>query len=270
MQSQVIIAVPQTNPVSYTYKVKIINPVKKSGVLIREIHNFCTKFESVPDMREKLSTEFKDQVPSGNDFNVGYYDGPHHSKVILMSNEDLNNLYTKHRKGGEIILWCDGKGENKRKRNESTRQEREDDAEAVFLDLKAKHGDKFDNPKLRLWSKMIASNLHDNYDTPPDIPAFSGCIPKKAKKDSTISEALTNAAVAFANVCSGHKDVSQGQHSNASSLSNAVSPSKSVELRMKNFEQLRYLQHLYDDGILNLSEYSEQKESILTSLRKLT
>lgn len=51
----------------------------------------------------------------------------------------------------------------------------------MFLDLKAKHGDKFDNPKLRLWSKMIASNLHDNYDTPPDIPAFSGCIPKKAK-----------------------------------------------------------------------------------------
>ena len=148
-------------------------------------------------MREKLSTKFKDQVPSGNDFNVGYYDGPHNSKVIFMSNEDLNNLYTKHRKGGEIILWCDGKGENKRKRNESTRQEKEDDAEAVFLDLKAKHGDKFDNPKLRLWSKMIASNLHHNYDTPPDIPAFSGCIPKKAKKDSTISEALTNAAVAL-------------------------------------------------------------------------
>ena len=94
-------------------------------------------------MRKKLSTEFKDQFPSGNDFNVGYYDGPHHSKVILMS-------YTKHHKGGEIILWCDGKGENKRKRNESTRQEREDDAEAVFLDLKAKHGDKFDNSKSRL------------------------------------------------------------------------------------------------------------------------
>ena len=30
-------------------------------------------------MREKLSTEFKDQVTSGNDFNVGYYDGPHQS-----------------------------------------------------------------------------------------------------------------------------------------------------------------------------------------------
>ena len=182
--------------------------------------------------------------------------------VILMSNEDLKNLYTKHHKGGEIILWCDGKGENKRKRYESARQEKEDYAEAVFLGQKAKHGDKFDDPKLRLWSKMIALNLHDNYDTPPDISAFSGCIPKKAKKDSTISEALTNAAVAFANVCSGH-DVSQGQHSNGSSLSNAVSPCKSIELRMKNFEQLRYLQHLYDDGILNLSEYSEQKKAFL-------
>ena len=38
---------------------------------------------------------------------------------------------------------------------------------------------------------------------------------------------------------------------------------------MKNYEQLRYLQQLYDDGILSTEEYREQKELIIGSIRKL-
>ena len=38
-------------------------------------------------------------------------------------------------------------------------------------------------------------------------------------------------------------------------LGPAMSPSKAVDLRMKNFEQLRYLQQLYEDNILNEKEY---------------
>ena len=48
-----------------------------------------------------------------------------------------------------------------------------------------------------------------------------------------------------------------------------VSPGKAVELRMKNFEQLPYLQQLFEDGILSDTEYTEQKRSILSFLRKL-
>ena len=48
-----------------------------------------------------------------------------------------------------------------------------------------------------------------------------------------------------------------------------VSPGRSIELRMKNFEQLRYLHQLMDDGILTTTEFIEQKEKILSSLRKL-
>ena len=105
----------------------------------------------------------------------------------------------------------------------------------------------------------------DNYNIPPDIPVFSGCVPKKPKKDSTISEALTNAAVAFANACSGQsrQDVCQGQHSDALS----VSPSKSVEVLMKNFATCRIYMN---DRKLNQSEYLERKESLPSSLRKIT
>ena len=48
-----------------------------------------------------------------------------------------------------------------------------------------------------------------------------------------------------------------------------VSPGKAVDLRMKNYEQLRYLQQLYEDGILDQKEFIEQKKDILTILKKL-
>ena len=48
-----------------------------------------------------------------------------------------------------------------------------------------------------------------------------------------------------------------------------LSPGKAVELRMKTFEQLRYLQQLYEDGILTIKEFEDQKEKKLSSLRKL-
>ena len=48
-----------------------------------------------------------------------------------------------------------------------------------------------------------------------------------------------------------------------------IFPGKTVQLWMKNLKQLRYLQSVFEDGILNESEYSEQKTCILSSLRRL-
>ena len=48
-----------------------------------------------------------------------------------------------------------------------------------------------------------------------------------------------------------------------------ISPGKAVDLRMKNIQQLRYLQQLHDDNILSDAEFLEQKAMILDSLRKL-
>ena len=105
---------------------------------------------------------------------------------------------------------------------------------------------------------MTVSNLHDSYDTPPETPAFSGSAPKKLKRD-TMSDALTNAAVAFANVF--NSPAANGQSASGMATS-TLSPAKSTELKMKNYEQLRYLQNLYDDGILTRTEYTEQTQQI--------
>ena len=48
-----------------------------------------------------------------------------------------------------------------------------------------------------------------------------------------------------------------------------ISPGKTVGLCTKNYEQLRYPQSLFEDGILTDKEYCKKKENILSSLRKL-
>ena len=57
--------------------------------------------------------------------------------------------------------------------------------------------------------------------------------------------------------------------SQANQSSIAISPGKSVDLRMKNLQQLRFIQQLFDDNILSQDEFLEQKKSILEALRKL-
>lgn len=53
---------------------------------------------------------------------------------------------------------------------------------------------------------------------------------------------------------------------------NEVSPGlgQATELRMKNMEQLRYLQGLYNDNIITEDELVEQKQMILETIRKLS
>ena len=85
----------------------------------------------------------------------------------------------------------------------------------------------------------------------------------QAPHPKDLEQKICMAAVAFANALGGQKP-------SISSHPSPLSPGKSIELRMKNFEQLRYLQQLFDDGILNDKEYAEQKANIISSLHKLS
>ena len=60
---------------TYSYKVKIINPAKKSDVSVRYLNNYSAKFESVNALCVKLIEAFQEGVPKTIDFNVGYYEG---------------------------------------------------------------------------------------------------------------------------------------------------------------------------------------------------
>ena len=119
-------------------------------------------------------------------------------------------------------------------------------------------------PRLKLWARCIASGIHNDYDNPPESPAFSNAAPKRAKKEC-LSEVIGGAAVAIVKSLSTDpkakkEDTGEGSHSSGT-LGPGVSPGRAVDLRMKNFQQLRYLQRT--------KEYTELKESILAALRNL-
>lgn len=112
---------------------------------------------------------------------------------------------------------------------------------------------------------MRASNLHDDLHRQP--PAFSGSTPKRPCRES-LSEALSGAAVSFAKAFNGEQpntctSSSGPPHScSSSSTSLGVSSGKEVELRMKNNDQLCYLQQLFDDSLLS----QQDKNGILLEL----
>ena len=157
----------------------------------------------------KLIEEFKELVPDTLSFNVGYFEGQSHSKIWLVTREDFSTMYRKYPRG-EITLWGDGRSEQeedlgcrkKRKRDESVskRQEKEEAVDDIFKQLKEKHGEKYDTPRLRLWARSIGSKIHDYLDCPPDLPAFrkETELKKSVKRDS-LTDALTGAVLAFTN-----------------------------------------------------------------------
>ena len=112
---------------------------------------------------------------------------------------------------------------------------------------------------------MLAQDMYHDYDNPPEVPAF-GSTPQRRRE--SVSNAINGAAVAITKALGGTSDVTPPRK-DRSDRQPGVSPGKVIELRMKNYEQLRYVQQLYDDGILSKDEYSEQKEEILVSLKRL-
>ena len=120
----------------------------------------------------------------------------------------------------------------------------------IFKDLHKKHSAKYDMPRLRLWSRIIAAGIHDDYDEPQDIPPFAKS--KRAPKEAA-SNCNSGAAVAIVEA------LQDKGKATTKVLSIGISPIEFIGLYMKNFKQLRYLQSLLDDGILSEVEYTEQK-----------
>lgn len=246
------VTLPQPPIVRYTYKVKIINPSKKSASIVRYLHNVSSKFESVNGLRVRLMDEFQDQVPKTATFDVGYFEGKQQSKIWLVTSKDLEKLYDVYPKGGEVHLWCDGvcetgvescRSTKRSKEAESAgtkRSQQEGEVESIYKELKEKHQDSWDTPRLQLWARCIVSGIHDDYDIPPDSPAFSTAAPKRARKES-LSEAIGGAAVAIVKALKSDPNEKTGDNSQSSGAvcpgtqsGPGVSPGRAVDLIFSN------------------------------------
>ena len=159
-------------------------------------------------------------------------------------------MYSKY-DTGPITLWCaskstdeEGQGTHgrmakcKKEETSSKCQDKENEVDDIYQDLKSRHGEKYSTPLLRLWARIITANLHENLDNPPNIPAFSNTVKKSCQHES-FSDAIGGVAIAIVKAFGGETPKSNNPTliQSCTPASAGLSPAKSVDLRMKNFEK---------------------------------
>lgn len=230
--------------------------------------------------------EFEDQLPPTTRFSVGYFIGRQSTKKWIVTQEDLEAMYTELQKSKkkQVCLWCDGYDENdqsqgKRKRSSSPtgqsskRAAKERDIDELVEDLKEEHADQYNDPQYRLWARMITNGIHSSRENPPQVPMITGITPTRQSK-KPVEETIANTVTAVLKSIGSVQPLQQVQNTSTSSVQRqssmlGMSPSKAVEIRGKCFSQLATLKQLYEDKVLSEEQLEEQKSSILETLRNL-
>ena len=250
----------------YNYKVKVLNPFKRKKAVTRQMHDFKGRFETVNQLKTQIFKELCDELPEDSASEVGYFeDRQASSKVWMVKKKDLDAMY---REGGrDFFLWIQTTDEDSddsdegescsKKKSSSKKKKKVLDFDEVYEKLRKQHeGEGYNIPQLKMWARMLCCGTHDEYDKPPKSAMITGVEPSRPKKDS-FTAAITGAAEAVAKVLSPQSSQSVPQASGTV----GISPVKKTELRMKNLEQLRVLQQLYEASILSDAEFKMQIQS---------
>ena len=258
------------------------------------MRKFNGRFSSVTEMKVKLMEEFGNQIPPTTSFSLGYFAGRQSIKYWIYTEEDLRAMYSTCT-SQELMLWCDSRSasdvetpNSKRRKtgegNLSKREEKELEVEELAKELKELNEERLDLSEVqyRLWARMITTGIHSSKDTPPQVPMITGIAPRKKPKKDALSDTIvsTAAAVVKAISCSSpvtqsptiHQTISDSSTPTRPALGSSqlgISPGKVAEIRGKSFGQLNALKQLYDDCVLTRDEFEEQKQVILSGLKKL-
>ena len=127
-----------------------------------------------------------------------------------------------------------------------------------------------ESAKLRLWAKLIHTDCHNDYVTPPNIPLITGktATPQKHRTDE-IADVV--AAPATTSVIKAINQ-SQPQTPPKSCSTNdqhvkKISPLKVVTLRRSCLDDLRRVKDLYEENVLTDEEFSDEKQRVLGMLK---
>ena len=236
-------------------------------------------------MKEKLVDTLSAHLPNLSDeFNVGYFLGRPQTKRWIISEHDLQAMYSTGNE--EILLWCDGKSQDtsskKRKKTNDDEEEGDEDvpaggkhtksacAEERELEdgihkLQSIHADDYGYGQYRLWARMIRNNQWKDFNNPPNVPMITGKVPRKEKNSNTVVDTLATAAVAI--IKELKKDTTSIPSNKGMCTLGGMSPGKKVELRSQYLKQLKEIQNLRDEGVLTLEEFQAEKDTILQTLK---
>ena len=158
-----------------------------------------------------------------------------------------------------------GQTVHRKKRKGTAKEEREERVQQSIKLLKDKHSVAFTPMQIRIWSEMIAGDLHSSLDDPPTTSMFmragdgSANSSRKIKNDSnSLTEAFTQAATALSSALSP----SPRSHSDSPACSQ-------IEARSKCYKQLAELNNLRLTGVLTEEEYAIEKDAVLQVLKGL-
>ena len=245
--------------------------------MVRIWHGTSEMFKTPSQLRNKLRECFPHDVSANPEFKIGYMEG--NNKRWIVEDEDLALMYRTFQPSMDtrITLWCDSRctqdeapPSKKRKTDTCCQGSSEelkelDNSEVIFKELKTRHPD-LPNPKLRLWAKMIDRGRHEDYDNPPNIPLITGSSGPTKKKVS-VADALTTAATALASAIKSPATPPKAVRT--STETGKFSPMSGAKLRRSCLDDLKSLKELYQDAVITESEFAEQKEKIVRTLKEI-
>lgn len=272
----------------------MINPKAKKDSIVIDWHDVTERFVAVNDLKEKLNETLGAHLPklaSMDEFNVGYFHGRPQLKSWILTEADLQVMYSACSK--EILLWCDGKSQDssRRKRKKTVNQDEDEDEveltttgkratsaksagaeeeemEENIHELQSIHADNYDYGQYRLWARMIKNKQWKDFHNPPNLPMITGKVSRKCKTD--VVDTLATTAVAIIKALRDPSSAAASESCVATKEAHTphgISPAKKVELRSKYLKQLREIQNLRDEGVLTLDEFQVEKDTILQALK---
>ena len=263
---------PQSPPNSDTtvdirYSLKVINPSKKSEYKTIRLQGekLCRTLEGLKEFIVKGLPASTDNMPPVKEVEIGYLEPGHGAKgkrCWLYTDDDLKEMYEKHKGKRELLLWCYShkiassksaavrtpvqlKGSEKkavRSSNYDKHTNKMAEVDEIYEKLEDQHREKFSPEQLRAWAHMIQMSKHDSYEVPPDKPFFRG-----------------------------RKRVERSDHCVPESKRpiTGLSPGRRVNMRGQLIDQLQKLQGLVDSGTVSEEQYKELKETVLNDIKTL-
>ena len=88
----------------YSYKVKVLNPIKRKKAVTRQMHEFKGRFQTVKQLKTQIFEELCDELPEDSASEVGYFEGRQaSSKVWMVTKKDLDAMYCEGER--DFFLW---------------------------------------------------------------------------------------------------------------------------------------------------------------------
>ena len=187
------------------------------------------KIVSHDNLMGEIQGQLRGDIVS-SDFDVVYVCG--NSVISIHNLDDLAEIWSDiTERRNKLVLWCDGVktkdnsgGVTSSRPRQATDSESDEEEEAqaksqkkkkkkslaqeekVQTTMKEKHGTVYTPMQLRIWSESILGGIHFGLEEAPTSLMFAkaGKGPTKKKEQSSMSEALTQAALAISTAFSPH------------------------------------------------------------------